>query len=302
MRLAGHASASMLAPRPRRSPPAPGARVGGGSSAERRERQPLAREEDRARRRRRPTSRSPAGRARTRTRSSRGRRTGRAVARRPPASGRSSPARAGRSLATFISSSTRPAAGSGAWMSNARMATYTAKSCSVQPRHWSRIAPAAGAGAFNTESPCRAIPSRCRTVSAPSSDGRCAAARAHRRRRQQREARSRRRRAGSSPPSAGSSPSRGRSRSRAAPGRGRTDGARRRCPTSAAHVPRPCGRRRRSTATRASSPIRPGSTAFPSSPTEKAENVRLNGGSGGSSACTIVSCQASAAYEHRQAG
>ncbi len=39
--------------------------------------------------------------------------------------------------------------------------------------------------------------------------------------------------------------------------------------------------------------MRPGSAAFPSSPIAKAEKTRLYGGSGGSSAWTIVSCHAS---------
>ena len=59
-------------------------------------------------------------------------------------------------------------------------------------------------------------------------------------------------------------------------------------PTSAPLVPGPCGRRRRSTATRASSPIRPGSTAFASRPTENAEKTSLKRGRGGSSAWSIV--------------
>ena len=43
-----------------------------------------------------------------------------------------------------------------------------------------------------------------------------------------------------------------------------------------------------STATRASSPIRPGSTAFPNSPTQKAENVSEAGGCGGGIDCLIT--------------
>ena len=63
-------------------------------------------------------------------------------------------------------------------------------------------------------------------------------------------------------------------------------------PTSVPLEPRPRGTWRRSTATRASSPIRPGSTAFPSSPTENAEKTWSKRGCGGSSAWLIVSCQA----------
>ncbi len=82
------------------------------------------------------------------------------------------PGHNGKIVATFISSSTSPAAGSGAWMSNARMATYTASSWRNQPVHWSRIAPAAGAGALITDSPCRAIPSSRRNGLALSSPAR----------------------------------------------------------------------------------------------------------------------------------
>ena len=38
------------------------------------------------------------------------------------------PGQSGKIVAMFISTSTRPAAGSGAWMSNARIATHTASS------------------------------------------------------------------------------------------------------------------------------------------------------------------------------
>ena len=63
-------------------------------------------------------------------------------------------------------------------------------------------------------------------------------------------------------------------------------------PTSVPLEPLPRGRCRRSTATRASSPIRPGRTAFPSIPTENAEKTWVKRGSGGSSAWSIVSFQA----------
>ncbi len=49
-----------------------------------------------------------------------------------------------------------------------------------------------------------------------------------------------------------------------------------------------------STATRASSPIRPGSTAFAKRPTPKAENTRRKGGCGGGNAWSITVFQASA--------
>ena len=59
-------------------------------------------------------------------------------------------------------------------------------------------------------------------------------------------------------------------------------------------MPLPCGRWRRSTATRASSPARAGSTALPSRPTPKAEKTCRKGGSGGGSAWWMVRFQAHA--------
>ena len=52
-------------------------------------------------------------------------------------------------------------------------------------------------------------------------------------------------------------------------------------PTSVAHAPLRRGILRVSTATRASSPIRPGSTAFANSPTENAEKTSADAGCGG---------------------
>src|SRR5215207_5886094 len=63
-------------------------------------------------------------------------------------------------------------------------------------------------------------------------------------------------------------------------------------PTSVAPASRFRGRRRVSTATRASSPIRPGSTAFANRPTQKAENTWRKGGSGGGNAWPITVDQA----------
>ena len=60
-------------------------------------------------------------------------------------------------------------------------------------------------------------------------------------------------------------------------------------PSSVALVPFPCGKLRRRTATRASSPARAGSTAFPSNPIPKAEKTWPNGGCGSGSAWSIVS-------------
>jgi hypothetical protein len=63
-------------------------------------------------------------------------------------------------------------------------------------------------------------------------------------------------------------------------------------PTSVAVAPRRPGMRRRRTATRASSPTRPGSTAFAKSPTENAEKTSGNGGRGGAIDCLITVSQA----------
>ena len=79
-------------------------------------------------------------RCRRRTRSSRRRRTGRAAGRRRPAAARRSPARAGRSSRRSSGAGRAPRPGSGASMSNARIATQTARSCISQPRHWKKIA------------------------------------------------------------------------------------------------------------------------------------------------------------------
>jgi hypothetical protein len=55
-------------------------------------------------------------------------------------------------------------------------------------------------------------------------------------------------------------------------------------PTSVAQSPRLRGIFRVSTATRASSPILPGKTAFAKRPTENAENTSMTDGCGGSTA------------------
>ena len=63
-------------------------------------------------------------------------------------------------------------------------------------------------------------------------------------------------------------------------------------PTSVGQAPRRSGSFRVSTPTRASSPIRPGSTAFANRPTEKAEKTSGKRGAGGSIACRITVDQA----------
>ena len=65
-------------------------------------------------------------------------------------------------------------------------------------------------------------------------------------------------------------------------------------PTSVAHAPRNPGMWRVSTATRASSPTRPGIVAFASSPTENAEKTWMNRGCGGGTASSITVAQAKA--------
>ena len=65
-------------------------------------------------------------------------------------------------------------------------------------------------------------------------------------------------------------------------------------PTSVAHAPRSLGMWRVSTATRASSPTRPGIVAFASSPIENAEKTCMNRGCGGGTASSITVAQANA--------
>ena len=200
----------------------------------------------------------------------------------------------------FISSSTSAAAGSGTSRSNASVTAQTASSCSVQPTICRTTAATAAPGARSTASPCRAIASSLRAVREPCGEppwARRADSIATREQAEPDEAedheardrpvrelrRQQRRRATSSEIGK-------RSNSRWA----------NTVPSSVALVPRPCGRCRRSTATRASSPARAGSTAFPSSPTPKAEKTLANRGSGGGSAWWIVRCHAQRAREHRE--
>ena len=72
-------------------------------------------------------------------------------------------------------------------------------------------------------------------------------------------------------------------------------------PTSVAHAPLRLGSFRVSTATRASSPIRPGRTAFANRPTEKAEKTSGRRGWGGSMAewMTVLQARARATTERR---
>ena len=56
-------------------------------------------------------------------------------------------------MTTFITSSTTPAAGSGAWMWKARIAAQTASSWQTQPAIWNEIASAMPTGERITPSP-----------------------------------------------------------------------------------------------------------------------------------------------------
>ena len=67
------------------------------------------------------------------------------------------PGQSGKIVATFISTSTSPAAGSGRSRPNASITAHTANSCISQPTHWKSAAPSAGTGRRRTASPCRAI-------------------------------------------------------------------------------------------------------------------------------------------------
>ena len=78
------------------------------------------------------------------------------------------PGQNGKIVTTFISSSTTPAAGSGAWMSNARIAAQTARIWKIQPQIWKKIATAAPNGERMTPSPCRPIVQSRRTGPSPS--------------------------------------------------------------------------------------------------------------------------------------
>ena len=67
------------------------------------------------------------------------------------------PGQSGKMIATFISTSTSPAAGSGRSRLNASITAQTAKSCISQPTSWHIAAPSAGTGRRRTASPWRAM-------------------------------------------------------------------------------------------------------------------------------------------------
>ena len=79
------------------------------------------------------------------------------------------PGQSGKTVATFMRSKTTAAAGSGAWMSNARIAVHTASSWKTQPEIWNTIASVAPSGVRITASPCRAIVTIRRAAPRPSS-------------------------------------------------------------------------------------------------------------------------------------
>ena len=199
------------------------------------------------------------------------------------------PGQSGKIVATFISRSTSAAAGNGTPMSNAAVTAQTASSWKTQPSSWKKPAATAAPGVRSTASPCRAIVSSRRTVPRPST---CTRARS--------------RRAEITPTVKSASPTRPTTTIPVTAQCGIFAVARtyatssaigkrsnRRCaktvPRSVALVPgRPFGRCRRKTATRASSPARAGSTAFPRRPTPNAENTCRKRGNGSGRACRIV--------------
>ena len=71
-------------------------------------------------------------------------------------------------MTTFITRSTTPAAGSGAWMWNARIAAQTASSWQTQPAIWNEIASAMPTGERITPKPWRAIATTRRAAPRPS--------------------------------------------------------------------------------------------------------------------------------------
>ena len=211
------------------------------------------------------------------------------------------PGQNGKIVTTFISSSTTPAAGSGAWMSNARIAVHTAKSWQIQPNVWKKIAPAAPSGERITPRPSRVIATSRLMRVAPSctnvSCGRRALTKANRKRPMPMQiatmsvARADVGMFAVATTYSTSSTTGTTSKTRWA----------NTVPTSVGHAPFRSGILRVSTATRASSPILPGSTAFAKSPTENAENTSGAAGCGGRNAerITIVHAAARARTDKR---
>ena len=78
------------------------------------------------------------------------------------------PGQSGKMIATFISTSTSPAAGRGRSRSNASITAQTAKSCISQPTSWNIAAPSAGTGRRRTASPWRAMIRSARRLPIPS--------------------------------------------------------------------------------------------------------------------------------------
>ena len=143
-------------------------------------------------------------------------------------------------------------------MSNARIATQTARSCISQPSVWKRIAPAAGSGAFITAEPCRAIPSSPAHRRPSPSSGRAVPPRRDDGDGEQREADEADDDQARHAPSAGSSRSTSTQTTSSRAGKRSKSRCAKTVPSSVALVPGPCGRCRRRTATRASSPARAG--------------------------------------------
>ena len=99
-----------------------------------------------ARCRPRPTPRSPAARCRRRSPARRGRRTATSGSAIAAWTSPTLPGQSGKIIATFISTSTSPAAESGRSMRNARIVAQTANSWQIQPAYWKHAASAAGSG------------------------------------------------------------------------------------------------------------------------------------------------------------
>ena len=165
-------------------------------------------------------------------------------------------------------------------MSNARIAAQTARSWQTQPAIWKRIASVAPTRRAHHAETLPRHRRRCaaRRRAPSSTSASCGRRALDEREREERRAdadedEQARDRPGRDLRGADDVEDRG-----AAPARGRRRDARTRCRRASPTAPRRRGSLRVSTATRASSPIRPGSTAFAKRPTENAEKTsRLPG-------------------------
>ena len=193
-------------------------------------------------------------------------------------------------MATFISRSTSPAAGSGRSRPKAAITAQTASSCISQPTHWKRAAPSAGTGRRSTASPCRAMTHE-RAQASHAVVHRPPPVRADSRPTARRAMPTRPKMTRLVTAQCGIFAVSRTHTMRIATGKRSKRRWANTVPRSVALVPLPCGRWRRRTATRASSPARAGSTALPSRPTPYAEKTWPKRGCGGGSAWLIVSRQ-----------